>query len=133
MPSGQAPLTETIQARVGALGATADGTDSVAQAPFAGTVTAATYVPDGAVTGAASPASRTLAIVNETQSLTVASLPLVGGTNLTAEGATALPLSGTPANLVVAAGDVLAFTSTHVGGTGLADPGGLVEVTISRT
>jgi hypothetical protein len=33
----------------------------------------------------------------------------------------------------VAAGDVLAFISTHVGTTGLADPGGHVEVEITRS
>jgi hypothetical protein len=45
---------------------------------------------------------------------------------------TAIPLSGTPANLVVAAGDELQWQSTHVG-TGIADPGGRVEVTFNRS
>jgi hypothetical protein len=62
----------------------------------------------------------------------VATLALTSGVNLAADRENPLTLSGTPANLTVAAGDVLEFTSVHVG-TGIADPGGLVEVEISRT
>ena len=43
-----------------------------------------------------------------------------------------IPLSGTAANLNVAAGDVLAWQSDSVG-TGLADPGGLVTIAFGRT
>ena len=43
----------------------------------------------------------------------------------------AITLSVTAADLVVAAGDVLAWVSTAVtGGGGLVDPGGLVQVEI---
>jgi hypothetical protein len=42
----------------------------------------------------------------------------------------AVTLSGTAANLVLAAGDTN-WNSTHVG-TGITDPGGLVVVTYSR-
>jgi hypothetical protein len=62
----------------------------------------------------------------------VASLALTSGVNAPAADEKALTLSGTPANLVVASGDVLEFDSTHVG-TGIADPGGLVQVTFSRS
>jgi hypothetical protein len=53
------------------------------------------------------------------------------GTNATGFTKTVIPLSGTPANLNVSSGDVLAFTSTHVG-TGITDPGGIVRVTLGR-
>jgi hypothetical protein len=132
----QAPLTRTLEAEVPARAAAADGNQVIDEAPFAGTVTAVTYIPEGAVSGANTD-TRTIAVVNKGQSgsgsTSVASLALTSGVNLVANDEKALTLSGTPANLVVAAGDVLQFTSTHAGSTGLADPGGHVEVTISRS
>jgi hypothetical protein len=132
----QAPLTHTKQARVGALGATADAaTQSVGEAPFDGTVTAATYTPDSTITGAATN-NRTISLVNKGQAGTgttvIATLTFNNGVNAAGDDETPMTLSGTPANLVVAAGDVLAFNSTH-NGTGIADPGGLVQVTFSRS
>ena len=47
--------------------------------------------------------------------------------------ATRVTLSTTPANLVVAAGDVITVQSLHVGSTGLADPGGTVLIALSRS
>jgi hypothetical protein len=43
---------------------------------------------------------------------------------------TVITLSGTAANLVLAAGDTVIWNSTHVG-TGITDPGGLVSVTLT--
>lgn len=129
------PLTQTLQARVAAVAAGSDATENVAEAPWAGTVTGVSYTPDATITGAATN-NRTLSLVNKAQDGTgttvVATLSLVNGVNIAASDEGALTLSGTPANLVVAAGDELAFVSTHVG-TGIADPGGLVQVTLSRT
>lgn len=134
--SGEAPLLQRATQTMAAVTATATGTQDV-RAPQAGIVTAVRYVPVAAVTGAASPASRTLAITNKGQSGTgstaVASLALIGGVNLAAFDEADLALSGTAANLVVAEGDVLAITSSATtSATGLADPGGTYIVEIAR-
>ena len=131
-----APLTKTLEANVPAVAATATADQVLGDAPFAGTVTGVSYTPEADITGAASPASRTFTLVNKGQdgngTTVVATLAMVGGVNAADFDEKALTLSGTPANLVVAGGDVLAFVSTAVGGTGLADPGGRVQVTVSR-
>lgn len=131
-----APLVRKLEAATEALGATANGDTIVGEAPFAGTVTGVSYTPEANITGAASPASRTFSLINKGQdgngTTVVATLAMVGGVNALDFDELALTL-GVAANLIVAAGDVLAFNSLAVGGTGLADPGGKVEVTISRS
>jgi hypothetical protein len=131
----QAPLQRTAHSRVQPVGAGADATEQVCVAPFDGTVTAVTYTPDTTITGA-NTNSRTISLVNKGQAgagtTSVATLALTSGVNAPAADEKALTLSGTPANLVVASGDVLEFDSTHIG-TGIADPGGLVQVTFSRS
>jgi hypothetical protein len=113
----------------------ATGTNAV-EAPFTGKVSEVTYTALAAVTGAASPASRTLSLINRGQagagSTVVASLALVASVNLVAFDEKALTLSATAADLLVAAGDILEFRSAPVGGTGLVDPGGTVAVTFER-
>lgn len=130
-----APHVRTIEQDVPAV-ATATSTNTTAlEAQFQGTVTAVTYVPSAAITGAATN-NRTVALVNKgasgSGSTTIATLTFASGTNASANVETAVTLSGTAANLVVAAGDVLQWQST-ANGTGLADPGGLARVTLSRT
>jgi predicted metal-binding membrane protein len=103
-----------------------------------GAVSSVSYIPVAAVTGAASPSSRSYNLINKLQdgsgSTVVATLALLSGVNLVAFDEKAATLSATPANLVVAAGDVLQWQSIAVGGTGLADTGGgEVEVVVSRT
>lgn len=131
-----APLVRDISANVAAVAAGSDLTTIIGEAPFAGTVTAVTYAPNATLTGANTD-SRTLAVVNKgtdgNGATAVASKAFTSGVNANDYDETAITLSGTAANLVVAEGDVLAFTSTHVGSTGLADPGGRVAVTISRS
>lgn len=109
---------------------------NVIEAPFTGKVSEVTYTPVAAVTGAASPASRTLSLINHGQAgvgtTVVASLALVAGVNLVAFDEKALTLSVTAADLLVTAGDILEFRSAAVGGTGLVDPGGTVSVTFER-
>lgn len=109
--------------------------DEVAVCEYNGTVTSVTYTPDGTITGAATN-NRTVQLVNKGQSgagsTVIATLNFANGTNATAGDEKTIPLSGTPANLVVAAGDVLEWQSNAVG-TGIADPGGLVKVNIDRT
>lgn len=113
----------------------ATGND-VVEAPFSGKVIEVTYTPIAAVTGAASPSSRTLSVVNHGQAgagtTVVASLALVAGVNLVAYDEKALTLSATASDLQVVAGDELEFRSAAVGGTGLVDPGGTVTITFER-
>lgn len=131
----QAPLVKKIEVDTDAVAAASDGTFPIGEAPFAGTVTEVTYIPRSTLTGANTD-SRTLAVVNKGQSgagsTSVASKAFTSGVNAPAGDETAITLSGTPANLTVVEGDVLVATSTHVGSTGLADPGGKIQVTISR-
>lgn len=101
----------------------------------AGSVSSVSYMPVAALSGAATN-SRTLNLINKAQdgsgSTVVATLALVAGVNLVAFDEKAITLSATPANLVVAAGDVLHWQSLHIG-TGIVDPGGEVEILIDRT
>lgn len=101
--------------------------------PSDGTVTSVTYIPVSTITGAATN-NRTVSLVNKGQSgggsTVVATLTFDVGINATGSDEKAITLSATPANLNVSAGDVLLWQSTHVG-TGIADPGGLVNLTIS--
>lgn len=102
-------------------------------APRAGTVTAVTYSTVTAITGA-NTNTRSVTLVNKGQTgvgtATVATLQFDSGINTIAADEKAITLSATPANLIVAAGDVLQWQSLHLA-TGIADPGGLVAVTIA--
>ncbi|MFJ4808496.1 hypothetical protein [Streptomyces longwoodensis] len=129
-----APYVRTIEADVPAV-ATASSDDTVVgQAPFDCTVTKVEYVPETAVTGADTN-SRTVSLVSKGQAgsgtTTVASLALTSGVNAAANDEKTVTLSGTAANLDLTAGDTLQWRSIAVG-TGLADPGGLVRITVSR-
>lgn len=134
--SSQAPLIRDIEADTDAVGAAADASVTVGRAPFAGTVAAVTYTPNAQLTGA-NTESRTLSVINKALdgngTTSVASKAFVSAVNANDFDETAITLSGTAVNLVVAEGDILAFVSTHVGTTGLADPGGHVKISISRT
>lgn len=130
-----APYVRVIEADVPAVSTAGNDDDTViAQAPFDCTVTAVEYVPEAAITGAATN-NRTVSLVNKGQAgsgtTTVATLTFDNGINATANNEKAITLSGTAANLVLAAGDTLQWRSIHVL-TGITDPGGLVRVTLSR-
>lgn len=132
MAGSEAPYTVRLDAPLDALGAAV--TDSVVlRAPIAGTVSRVSYTPEAAITGAATN-NRTIQLVNRGQagsgSTVVATLTFASGTNAAAYDETDLTL-GVAANLAVAEGDVLEFRS-GANGTGLADPGGSVAVTIAR-
>lgn len=132
----QAPLVVTLRQDADPVGAAADGTSVIGEAPVDGTVTRVAFIASSALTGA-NTESRTLTVKNKGQdgsgTTTVASKAFTSGVNAAASDATTVTLSGTPANLVVAQGDVLQLESTHVGSTGLADPGGEVVVEITRS
>lgn len=109
-------------------------TSIIAEAPYNLTVEAVTYVPDAAITGA-NTNTRLHRVVNRgadgTGSTVVASLQYNSGVNAPAGDERTITLSGTAANLNVDQGQILAFESNAVG-TGIADPGGLVQVDVSR-
>lgn len=132
----QAPLTQEFEQAVDAVAANADLTTVVAEVDVAGTVTAVKYIPKADITGANTD-SRTVSLVNKgadgNGTTVVATLAMVSGVNSADFDEKTITLSATAADLVVADGDVLAWTSVHVGSTGLADPGGTVKVTVSRS
>jgi hypothetical protein len=130
-----APLTRVLHTQVDAATLTTDTQSVVGEAPFACTVTKATYVPAAAITGA-NTNYRSLTVTNRGQdgsgTTVVATISFTSGTNGVKDDALAITLSGTAANLVVASGDVLTVDSVHVG-TGIAEPGGDVAVELTRS
>lgn len=134
--SSKAPLIRAMEENVPAVAAASDKDTVIGEAEFAGTVTAVTYTPDAQLNGA-NTESRTLSLINKgadgNGTTVVATKAFVSAVNANDFDATTITLSATPANLVVAAGDILSWNSLHVGSTGLADPGGKVRVTISRS
>lgn len=129
------PYIQTLRSTVPAVaqGATAD--QSVGEAPFAGTVTGVTYTPEAAMTGD-NTNSRTFTLVNKGQAgvgtTVIATLAMTTGVNGVAFDEKPFTLSAVAGATTVAEGDILAFVSTFVG-AGIADPGGLVQVEISRS
>ena len=131
-----APFVQVIERNVPAVSTAGNDDDTVlGQAPFACTVTSVQYVPEAAITGAATN-NRTVSLVNKGQAgagtTTVASLAFDNGVNAVANDEKTITLSVTAANLVLAAGDTLLWRSIHVA-TGITDPGGVVRVTLSRS
>jgi hypothetical protein len=119
------------------IAATANGGDAfgLTEAPFAGTIAGVTVTPVTVLTGANTD-SRTFKVTNKGAADAGTAIPaskaFVSGVNAVAEEETALTLSATAADLVVAAGDVLEVESLHVGSTGLAGPQAVVRITFSR-
>lgn len=95
-----------------------------------------TYAPEATITGAASPASRTLTLVNRGQTgvgtTVLATLALLGGVVAAVDDEIAFTLTAVAADLLITKGDELIVTSAPVGGTGLVDPGGMVTVVLTR-
>jgi hypothetical protein len=133
--SEKAPRTDVLQENVsGVATANADDTFIVAECPYDATVTGVTYTPEANITGAATN-NRRVAVVNRgtdgSGTTVVAELTFDSGVNATAGDEKTITLSETAANLDVDAGEVLAYVS-DANNTGLADPGGLVQISISR-
>lgn len=129
-----APLSLYPAANLPAVATATDADVAVFIAPFDCTVSAVTYTPNATITGADTN-SRTLNLRNKGLSgigtTVVASRAFTSGVNATGYDETTITLSGTAANLDLVAGDVLALNSDSIG-TGLADPGGLLRVTVAR-
>lgn len=130
-------FSQTVETagQVAATAAGADASGVYVEAPFAGRVTAASIFAAAALTGADTQ-SRTVQLHNRGQAgagtTLVASKAFTAGVNAAADDETALTVSATAGDLVVAEGDVLEFTSLHVGGTGLAGPPFSGQVTFQR-
>lgn len=136
MSSGAAPLVRKLEATIPSATAAVAQDQTVGEAPFAGTVTSVTFTPEADITGQATN-FRTFRLVNKgadgNGTTEVASLAFSSGAVTASDfDEKAITLSGTPANLNVAEGDILAWDEV-VTGTGLASPGGKVQVEISRT
>jgi hypothetical protein len=129
-----APLVSKLTADVDATAKGSDATIPVGVVPFAGSVTAVSYIAVSKITGAATN-SRTLKLINEGPkgegTTVVAELALLSGVNAAALAQTALTLADAK-KLIVAEDDVLVWKSEHVG-EGLADVGGEVCVSIARS
>lgn len=131
-----APLTVVLEG-VDPGVATAGNDDSfiIGEAPFDGTVTGVTFTPEAAITGAATN-HRAIRVRNRgadgTGTTVVAELAFDNGVNAAAFDEKTIPLSATAANLEVNEGDILELFSDAVA-TGIADPGGIVRVTITRS
>lgn len=129
---------QVIEATVPSVTIAATADQVVGEAAVAGRVTAVTYTPEAAITGAASPNSRTFTLVNKGQagagSTTIATLAMVSGVDAVAFDEKAITVTSTAADKAVVAGDILVWVSTAVtAGGGLVDPGGKVQVTIGAS
>lgn len=122
----------TLKANTPAVSAAATASTTIGASPVAGTVSGITYTPNGTITGADTN-TRTLTVVNKgadgNGTTVIGTLALVSGVNAADFTPKEITLSVVDDATDVVAGDVLAFVSTHAS-SGLADPGGLVEVTI---
>lgn len=125
------PSVEFYHLDVAAAGATADAVKDAGVAEISGAVLSVWYTPASAVTGANTD-TRTLSLINKGSdglgTTVVATLALTSGNDLVAHKANEVPLSSTTEDLDVQGGEVLEWTSTHSGSTGLADPGGVVTI-----
>lgn len=133
-----APVTERITSHVGGQSTAGSVYDEVvAESHVAGVVSSVTYTPEAAVTAHATN-YRTFRLVNKGQagagSTVIASFATdtVTTDDLVAFDEKSITLSTTAADLVVAVGDILVWDET-VAASGVASPGGRVEIEIKRT
>lgn len=133
--SKKLPLKRTLTAIVGALATNVDGSTILGIAPFDGAVTSVKYIPNSAITGQNTDTRRD-AVTNRgaagSGTTEAAFLQFNSGVNASAFVPKTITLNATTANRDVVAGDVLTWDSTTPG-TGLADPGGVVIVEITRS
>lgn len=130
----RAPGVQVIEADIPSLGTDVEDTYPIGEVEYAGVVTSVSYTPQADITGA-NTNYRALNLINKGQdgngSTVIATIDFTSGVNAADFDERALTLSATLANRNVAVGDQLALASTTPG-TGIADPGGLLRVEISR-
>lgn len=129
------PFTRTIEEQTDAVAANATLRTIIGEASEDLTVTAVTYAPDTDITGA-NTNSRTVNLYNRgtdgNGTTLVATLAFVSGVDALNDDEKTITLSATAANLNVAENEILEWESLTVG-TGIADPGGRVQVSyVSR-
>lgn len=128
------PLVQTIKATIPALGAAVAGDQTIGEAPFACTLTAASFTPEAAITGATATA-RTFTIVNKgaagAGTTVMATLAFIDTVDGVAFDEKAFTLSAVANATAAAAGDILAVVEAVAGG-GTANPGGLVQLELTR-
>lgn len=132
----KAPLVKTLTTTVPAAIAAAAQDQTVGESPIAGTVTSVSFTPEADITGAATN-YRTYSLVNKGSdgngTTVVASLAFSSsGVTATDFDEKAITLSAVDGATTVADGDVLAWVEA-VAASGLASPGGLVSVEITRS
>jgi hypothetical protein len=129
-----APLVRTLQATLPALGAAVNGDQVVGEAPFAATVTAVSFTPEAAITGD-NTNTRTLTLVNKgtagVGTTVVATLAFTTGNNGVAFDEKPFTLSVVAGATTVAEGAVLQVNEV-IAASGLANPGGLIQVELTR-
>lgn len=136
--TSQAPRTIIKEVRVPSVGTAGNDSDvacgrSLVRPNGTGTVTGVIYYPDAALSGADTN-SRTLTLYNRGAggggTTKIAELALTAGVNLVKDQNKTITLQAA-GNLALAVTDLLSWVSLHVG-SGLTDPGGLLEITITR-
>lgn len=130
-----APLVTKIRVNIPAAAQAAAATTIAFRAPHDGSISKVLFFANANITGANTD-TRKHAIVNKGQSgsgtTEMAGLQYNSTVNATAYDEKTIPLSGTAANLLAVAGDLIVVASTAVG-NGLADPGGHVEIEYNRS
>lgn len=129
------PFKRTLSILVAAVATNADAVTILGKAPFAGSVSAVGFVPNAAITGQ-NTNTRRIAIENRGDdglgSTEMAALQFNSGVNGVAFDEKAVTLSAVANAVDFVAGDVLVVNSTSPG-SGLADPGGLYIVELTRS
>lgn len=124
-------FTKTTKGSVPSVAAASDADQTIAEMEFDGDLTGASYTPEANITGN-STESRTLTIVNKGSdgngTTVMATLAFTTGVNATDFNESAFTLSAVDGATNFSEGDIIALVSTHVGSSGLADPGGLVQL-----
>lgn len=128
------PLIRKLSTTVPALAAGVAGDQTLGEAPFACTLTSASFTPEAAITGD-NTNTRTFTIVNKGASgagtTVMATLAFTTAVNGVAFDEKAFTLSVVANATTAADGDILAVVEA-IAASGLANPGGLVQVELTR-
>lgn len=125
---------KTVHIQIPPTAAGATASFAAAIIAFLGVLVSAKYTPNAAITGA-NTNTRKLEVINKGQAgsgtTVMATLQFNSGVNASAFVPKTITNSAVAGAIDALEGDVIAFVSTFVG-TGLADPGGMLELVIER-
>lgn len=131
--TSRAAKKTVLRVSLAAVAAGSDLTSILFAAPFAGRVRSVKYIPKADANGD-NTNYRTYTVTNRGSdgagTTAVATLTQTAGVDLDAYVPKAFTLNATVANRNVEEGDVLSIQSVKTG-TGLADPGGVLEITLA--